>query len=64
MKVKKKLNKNKVKYNSFSKIMIVTFFAMLTYFLMMKYLNKIGFNEHLLKNQTERMYICDEPLCF
>lgn len=64
MKVKKKLNKNKVKYNSFSKIMIATFIAMLTYFLMMKYLNKIGFNEHLLKNQTERMYICDEPLCF
>jgi len=44
--------------------MIATFFAMLTYFLLLKYLNKIGFNEHLLKNQAERMYICDEPLCF
>ena len=44
--------------------MIATFFAMLTYFLLLKYLNKMGFNDYLLNNQTERMYICDEPLCF
>ena len=43
--------------------MIVTFFAMLTYFLLLKYFNKNGFNNHLLKNQTEQMFICDEPLC-
>ena len=43
--------------------MIVTFFAMLTYFLLLKYLNKNGYNDYLLKNKTERMFICDEPLC-
>lgn len=43
--------------------MIGTIIAILTYFILRKYLNKIGFDDYLLKNQTERMYICDEPLC-
>jgi uncharacterized protein involved in cysteine biosynthesis len=44
--------------------MIGTIIALLTYFILRQYLNKIGFNDYLLKNQkVERMYICDEPLC-